>query len=135
TRIEFTRASHELTTSDLCSIDFDLRLSRGRSANHRTKDKSCKNGRAAHDPCSPLRGRAKTSLPNRALMIDTLKPSSSAVATSREGHRACADTRTPPECHWEGAASRLHLLPPPALGKTGPRRFGSWPRKAESYCS
>src|SRR5215467_2137268 len=52
TRVEFTRASHELTTSDLCSIDFDLRLSRCRSKNNRRKDKSCNNGRAAHDPCS-----------------------------------------------------------------------------------
>src|SRR5262249_51913698 len=43
---------HELITSDLCDIDFDLRLSRGRSKNNRRKDKSCNNGRAAHDPCS-----------------------------------------------------------------------------------
>ena len=32
--------------------------------------KSCNNGRAAHEH-APLRGRAKTSLPDRALIIDT----------------------------------------------------------------
>src|SRR5215469_3002647 len=62
---------HELITSDLCDIDFDLSLSRGRSKNNRRKDKSCNNGRAAHDH-TPFRGRAKTSLPDRALIIDTI---------------------------------------------------------------
>src|SRR5215467_4612273 len=60
---------HELITSDLCDIDFDLSLSRGRSKNNRRKDKSCNNGRAAHDH-APFRGRAKPSLPDRALIID-----------------------------------------------------------------
>src|SRR5262249_55724065 len=36
---------------------------------------------------APFRGRAKTSLPNRALRIDTFKQFAAAVATSREGHR------------------------------------------------
>ena len=31
TRDEFTRAGHEFTTSDLCGINFDLRLSRCRT--------------------------------------------------------------------------------------------------------
>src|SRR5215467_4943946 len=57
TRDEFTRAGHEFTTSDLCGIDFDLRLSRGRSKNNRRKDKSCNNGRVAHDHAF-FRGRA-----------------------------------------------------------------------------
>src|SRR5262249_61456501 len=61
---------HELITSDLCDINADLSLSRGRSKNNRRKDKSCNNGRAAHDH-APFRGRAKTSLPDRALIIDT----------------------------------------------------------------
>src|SRR5262245_34533176 len=66
----FRRAGHEFTTSDLCGIDFDLSLSRGRSKNHRRKHKSCNNRRAAHEH-APFRGRAKTSLPDRALIIDT----------------------------------------------------------------
>ena len=41
---------------------------------------------------APFRGRAKTSLPNRALMIDTIKQSAAAVATSREVHRVPALT-------------------------------------------
>src|SRR5262249_36824916 len=72
---------HELITSDLCDIDFDLSLSRGRSKNNRRKDKSCNNGRAAHDH-APFRGRAKTSLPDRALIIDTAWPPLAPVLAS-----------------------------------------------------
>src|SRR5262249_55199654 len=57
TRDEFTRAGHEFTTSDLCGIDFDLRLSRCK--HNRRKDKSGNDGRAAHEH-APFRGRAKT---------------------------------------------------------------------------
>src|SRR5215813_10889430 len=77
---------HELITSDLCDIDFDLSLSRGRSKNNRRKDKSCNNGRAAHDH-APFRGRAKTSLPDRALIIDTSLKGHH-VQPAFRGHRA-----------------------------------------------
>src|SRR5262249_50348032 len=63
TRDEFTRAGHEFTTSDLCGIDFHLRLSWCRSKHNRRKDKSGNDGRAAHEH-APFRGRAKTRLPS-----------------------------------------------------------------------
>src|SRR5262249_35892361 len=83
TRVEFARASHELTTSDLCSIDFDLRLSRCRSKNNRRKDKSCNNGRAAHDPCSLSRPCEDKPTRSSAIIDTTLQGHVVQLAFSR----------------------------------------------------
>src|SRR5262249_35619015 len=85
TRDEFTRAGHEFTTSDLCGIDFDLRLSRSRSKHNRRKDKSGNDGRAAHEH-APFRGRAKTttrSSTNNRYDLGTANPGVLAAIASR----------------------------------------------------
>src|SRR5262249_22667640 len=84
---------------------FDLRLSRGRSKNNRRKDKS-DNGRVAHDH-APSRGRAKTSLPDRALIID---------ASLKYHHGQPAFSRVVVLIHLRG-------LPSMKRGKTGGIQF------------
>src|SRR5215831_5305805 len=110
TRDEFTRAGHEFTTSDLCGIDFDLRLSRGRSKNNRRKDKSCNDGRAAHDH-APFRGRAKTSLPDRTNnRYDPSRTTSFSQRSAEQWYLIHVRGCYPPQCMSEDKQEDKRML-------------------------